>query len=133
MKRYFLLIFALCTLFVGCKHIETIVEKPVYVHDTTTAVSYHVDTVYTDRWHYIDRKGDTVRVTDSVTVYKARYVHDTVRDVVETPVTVTQTVTREVERPMRWWQKTLAWAGVVFLLIVVGSFVFMFLSLRGRV
>ena len=108
---------AICTL-TGCKGTRQIVERPVSIHDTLWQQYYSIDTVYTDHWHYIDRKGDTVWMVDSVIVYRAKYIHDTIREVQEIPVIKTEV--KEVEKPLKWYQKTLMYAGAFALLIGIG-------------
>lgn len=77
----FLLIWAIAliiiVMLVGCKQVQTVVEyRDHYVHDTTQVV----DSIYQDRVHYISVKGDTVFKTDSVFLYKYKYLD---RNVVE--------------------------------------------------
>ena len=77
----FLLIWAIAliiiVMLVGCKQVQTVVEyRDHYVHHTTQVV----DSIYQDRVHYISVKGDTVFKTDSVFLYKYKYLE---RNVVE--------------------------------------------------
>lgn len=60
---FVLLLFSLS----GCKQVQTVVQtRLVQVHDTTRLT----DSVYIDRHHYVQQKGDTVYITE--TVYKDR-------------------------------------------------------------
>ena len=103
----------------GCSR-KTAAPVVVPMHDTLWQQHYTVDTVYTDRWHYIDRKGDTVWLVDSVIVYRAKYVHDTVKEVSEVPVEVVRTETVEVERKLNMWQKMTMWLGHIAVFALAG-------------
>ena len=85
---------AICLLLASCKTVKTVVEyRDHYVHDTTQVV----DSIYQDRVHYIYTKGDTVFKTDSVFLYKYKYldrnVVEYVHDSVPYPVEVEKYVT----------------------------------------
>lgn len=115
----------------GCRSVKTItVEVPVPVHDTMYKVRELHDSTYVDRWHTVYQKGDTVydtkTVTKTVTITKT----DTAYKVVERPITVTQTETVEVEKPLRWWQKALMCAGVIFLVVVGSTFVLLEIKVK---
>lgn len=67
---------------VGCK--TTAVVAPV-VHNKDSVrveVRWKHDSIYTDRWHTITLKGDTIIMHDSIIfkVYKELQVHDTIID-----------------------------------------------------
>ena len=86
--------FAICILLASCKSVKTVVEyRDHYVHDTTQVV----DSIYQDRVHYIYQRGDTVFKTDSVFLYKYKYldrnVVEYVHDSVPYPVEVEKYVT----------------------------------------
>ena len=100
---FFVIVFALA----GCRSLKETAPVGVPTHDTLWQQHYSIDTVYTDRWHYIDRKGDTVWLVDSVTIYRAKYIRDTVREVSEVAVEVPVEVVREVERPLTFEQQLL--------------------------
>ncbi len=119
--RGFCSVVALCLLFTGCKCLKQTVEVPVYIHDTTKTVKEVHDSTYIDRWHTIYQNGDTVRIRDSIVMYKYLIKTDTAYKYVEVPVTTTVTETVEVKRPLSWWQKTFIWVGVISLIGVVVS------------
>ncbi len=100
----------------GCRTIKE--QVPVYIHDTTQVVSVRLDSVYVDRWHVEYRDGDTVRIRDSVLVYRYVLRTDTAVRVIERPVTVRETV--EVARPLTWWQRTQKTGFWVLLAAVAG-------------
>ena len=84
---------AICLLLASCKTVKPVVEyRDHYIHDTTQVV----DSVYQDRVHYIYTKGDTVFKTDSVFLYKYKYldrnVVEYVHDSVPYPVEVEKLV-----------------------------------------
>lgn len=113
-----LLMSAIC--FCGCKSWHKVVEVPVYIHDTAYTVKELHDSTYIDRWHTIYQNGDTVRMRDSIVMYRYLIKTDTAYKVVEKPVIVSKTETVEVKRPLRWWQKTFIGIGVVSLLVLLG-------------
>ena len=85
---------AICLLLASCKTVKPVVEyRDHYIHDTTQVV----DSVYQDRVHYIYQRGDTVFKTDSVFLYKYKYldrnVVEYVHDSVPYPVEVEKFVT----------------------------------------
>lgn len=113
-----LLMSAIC--FCGCKSWHKVVEVPVYIHDTAYTVKELHDSTYIDRWHTIYQNGDTVRMRDSIVMYRYLIKTDTAYKVVEKPVIVSKTETVEVKRPLSWWQKTFIGIGVVSLLALLG-------------
>jgi hypothetical protein len=75
------------TLFIKTERVDS-----VYKHDSIMVRSVG-DTVYFDRWHTL------YKVKESVdTIYKVKV------DSVAVPYRVTET--KEVEKPLTWWQKT---------------------------
>ena len=105
---------------VGCKATKVIEQVPVYIHDTTQTVRELHDSIYIDRWHTEYQKGDTIYITDEVTKMVTKIKIDTAYKYVEKPVTISKTETVEVEKPLRWWQKTLMGMGVVGLMGLMG-------------
>jgi hypothetical protein len=105
---------------VGCKATKVIEQVPVYIHDTTQTVRELHDSIYIDRWHTEYQKGDTIYITDEVTKIVTKIKIDTAYKYVEKPVTISKTETVEVEKPLRWWQKTLMGMGVVGLMGLIG-------------
>lgn len=105
---------------VGCKALNQTVEVPVFVHDTAYLAKEVHDSTFIDRWHTEYQKGDTIFVTDEVTKIVTKIVRDTAYKYVEKPVTISKTETVEVEKPLRWWQKTLMGMGVVGLMGLMG-------------
>ena len=99
---------------VGCKATRVIEQVPVEVHDTVYQKMVQRDSVFVDRWHSVEVKGDTVFVTNEVTKTDTAYRY------VERPITVTRTETVEVEKKLHWWQKGLMWMGVIGLVCLVG-------------
>ena len=116
----FVLIVAGALLLGGCKATRVIEQVPVEVHDTVYQKMVQRDSVFVDRWHSVEVKGDTVFVTNEVT--KTKYVTktDTAYRYIERPITVTRTETVEVEKRLHWWQKGLMWMGVIGVVCLVG-------------
>lgn len=109
-------ILALC--FSGCKTPQPLVQiQREYVHDTTLL---H-DSVYTDVWHTVVQRGDTVYKTDSVFLYRYKYLDKVQR--VEIRDSIPYKV--EVQVPVRqrnWYDRATSWGFwllfVAFLLAV---------------
>lgn len=108
-------ILALVACLAGCRTVRVIEQVPVEVHDTMYQKVVQRDSIYTDRWRTVEVKGDTVYVTDSHMSVTYRTITDTAYKYIEKPVTVTVEQIKEVEKPLRWWQKGLMWAGVLAL------------------
>ena len=100
---------AVITLLTGCKTQYLEVEKPVVVEHTSVqhhtdivrdtlimrdSVSHfiHGDTVIIERWH-------------NTTQINKWLVADTVRDTIPVITEVVRTETKEVEKPLNWWQR----------------------------
>ena len=86
------------------QHTTDIVRDTLIMRDSV----YHYvqgDTTVIERWHTLQNVNNVVRV-------------DTVREVREVPVTVRETVTKEVN-VLRWWQKGLMWAGGILMVALV--------------
>ncbi len=115
----FVLIVAGALLLGGCKATRVIEHVPVEVHDTVYQKMVQRDSVFVDRWHSVEVKGDTVFVTNEVTKTKVVTKTDTAYRYVERPITVTRTETVEVEKRLHWWQKGLMWMGVIGLVCLV--------------
>ena len=60
----------LCLLLAGCRTAKVIEQVPVEVHDTVYQKMVQRDSVFVDRWHSVEVKGDTVFVTNEVTKTK---------------------------------------------------------------
>lgn len=128
MKRCFtlwrFLIITVCVILLsGCKSLKQTVEVPVYVHDTAYLAKEVHDSIYIDRWHTIEVKGDTVFVTNEQITVKLRTITDTAYKYVEKPVTVTVEQIKEVEKPLTWWQKGLMWCGALGILTALAAVV----------
>lgn len=106
-------------LLVGCRSWRQTVEVPVYLHDTVRTVQVQHDSTYVDRWHTIYQKGDTIFVTNEVTKTKIVTKTDTAYKYVEKPVVVSKMETVEVEKPLRWWQRTLLYIGIGAVVLLV--------------
>ena len=124
---------ALCLMLTGCKTVKQTVEVPVYVHDTTYVAKEVHDSTYIDKWHTIYINGDTVRLHDSIVVYRYKVKTDTAYKYVEKPVTVTTTETVEVKKPLTWWQKTEIYGFWAFAVMLIGFIVWKFRKLIFKI
>jgi hypothetical protein len=107
---------AMITLCTGCKSVETVVVKEHHT-DTLKIVKHQRDSVWLHDSIHVTEKGDTIRIEKWHTKYIEKAVHDTLyqskRDSIPYPVEVT----KEVAAPLKWWQKTLMYLGVLTILI----------------
>lgn len=104
----------------SCKSVEYV---PVIQHET------HYDSIYFTKvqkdsvWLHdsisIEAKGDTVRiekwhtkyVTKIDTVVKYKSVTDSIPVPYEVP--------KYIDKPLKWWQKSLIWTGILALMVVI--------------
>ena len=116
----------------SCRSVNEITkEVPVPIHDTTYITKTQRDSTYIDRWHTEYVKGDTVFITNNQTTVKYRTVSDTAYKYIEKPVEVVVSQIKEVERPLRWWQKTMMWCGVCFILVLIGFGISLYVNMKG--
>ena len=137
--RYLMMACILLIVMSSCKSKQTVSEVAVPVesvsrhdsvaksHDTSREMSMKHDSVWIHDSICIDRSRDTLLIERWHTAWRERVRVDTLLrsrvdtiiitkvDSVAYPVTVRQTEIVEVERPLRWWEKTLMWIGVVAL------------------
>ena len=117
----FFLIFTILESLVGCRTVRVVEQVPVLVHDTLRLSQTLHDSIYIDHFREITQKNDTIYVTDSIAVIKYSLKTDTAYRYIERPVTVTHTEQVEVEKPLRWWQKTLMYTGAAALVILLAA------------
>lgn len=117
----FFLIFTILESLVSCRTVRVVEQVPVLVHDTLRLTQTLRDSVYIDHFREVTKMNDTIYVTDSVAVVKYSLKTDTAYRYIERPVTVAKTTTVEVEKPLRWWQKTLMYTGVAALVILLAA------------
>lgn len=113
----------------SCRSVNEIV-KEVPVHDTTYITKTQRDSTYIDRWHTEYIKGDTVWKKDSVLVVRWRDRNDTVRLYVEKPVEMEKIV--KVEKKLNFFQKTLMWCGVGFIIVLIGFGISLYIKLKKK-
>ena len=114
-----------CTLFLllmSCKTIEVVKEVPIPIEHTTETVKVDIvrDTLFRHDSVTTFIKGDTTIIERWHTLQDVNHYtkSDTVVEYREKPVTVTQTVTKEVNK-LKWWQKTLMWSGGILIAAIV--------------
>ena len=117
----FFLIFTILESLVGCRTVRVVEQVPVHVHDTLRLTQTLRDSIYIDHFREVTKKNDTIYITDSIAVIKYSLITDTAYRYIERPVTVTRTEQVEVEKPLRWWQKTLMYIGVAVLVILLAA------------
>ena len=89
------------------KHVETIPLETLR-HDTLYINKEHYDSIYIDNSHLIDRGGDTIVIKDTKTEYRFRFLRDTIYKtrIDSIPYEVTVIETKEIARPLTWYDKT---------------------------
>ena len=114
-------IVALLLLLSGCRTVRVVEQVPVHVHDTLRLTQTLRDSIFIDHFREVTKKADTIYITDSIAVIKYSLKTDTAYRYIERPVTVSKTETVEVEKPLRWWQKGLMWAGAIGIFIALAA------------
>ena len=117
----------LAAMAVSCRTIQT-VEVPVPVHDTTYITHNVHDSVWVENTTKEYVKGDTVYCYKTRVQYVERLRVDTLLTYKEKPVEVKVITTKYVEKQLAWWQKTLKYAGVFFLIGAVFFFVLLIIK-----
>lgn len=107
----FFLIFTILESLVGCRTVRVVEQVPVLVHDTLRLSQTLRDSIYIDHFRDVTQKGDTIYVTDSISVIKYSLKTDTAYRYIERPVPVTHTEQVEVEKPLNRLQKALIYTG----------------------
>lgn len=132
MKNRFFLILALLASFSSCRTARVVEQVPVLVHDTIRLTQTLRDSIYIDHFREVTKKNDTIYITDSIAVIKYSLITDTAYRYIERPVTVTRTERVEVEKPLRWWQKTLMYTGAAVLVTLLAAAVIWWVRRRHK-
>lgn len=109
-----LLASAICS---SCRTVRVVEQVPVLVHDTLRLSQTLRDSIYIDHFRDVTQKGDTVYVTDSISVIKYSLKTDTAYRYIERPVPVVRTEQMEVKKSLNWLQKTLIYTGGFVILL----------------
>jgi hypothetical protein len=117
---------------VSCRTVRVVEQVPVYVHDTLRLTQTLHDSIYIDHFREVTQMNDTIYITDEVTKTVTKIVTDTAYRYIEKPVTLTETETVEVAKPLRWWQKALMWSGVAALVALLAVLLAKFWQLFRR-
>lgn len=126
------LIFTILASFSSCRTVRVVEQVPVLVHDTLRLSQTLRDSIYIDHFREVTKKNDTIYVTDSVAVVKYSLITDTAYRYIEQPVTITRTEQVEVEKPIRWWQKTLMYTGAAALVVLLAAAVIWWVRRRYK-
>lgn len=115
----------------------------VFVHDTTKIKEVRYDSVerLVEKTVYVDTNGivhekEVEKLTRYIYMQDEQY--KSMESYYNSKVSKLEKKLKEkakveyVEKDLKWWQKTLMWLGVGFVFVVVGSFLFMYLNLKGR-
>lgn len=121
MKRLFLIVLLASAICSSCRTVRVVEQVPVHVHDTLRLTQTLRDSIFIDHFREVTKKADTVYITDSIAVIKYSLKTDTAYRYIERPVPVVRTEQVEVEKPLRWWQKGLMWAGAIGIFIALAA------------
>lgn len=69
------------------------------------------DSIYTDRWHVITTKGDTVYKHDSIIKYISKHIHDTLRLEYRDTINNVIVETKIESKPLNGWQRFIQGSG----------------------
>lgn len=106
--------------------VETINEKIVFKTDTLRQMTVRYDSIYLRDSVALIMRNDTVFLTkykDQVKyLYRTDTIHHTSTDsinvYIEKPVPYEVEKIVYVDKPLKWWQKTLMWMGVLVLILI---------------
>lgn len=132
MKRLFPIVLLASALCSSCRTVRVVEQVPVHVHDTLRLTQTLRDSIFIDHFREVTKKADTVYITDSIAVVKYSLITDTAYRYIERPVPVVRTEQVEVEKPLRWWQKGLMWAGLSAIIFLLLNAALWLLRLRRR-
>ena len=121
MKRLFPIVLLASAICSSCRTVRVVEQVPVHVHDTLRLTQTLRDSIFIDHFREVTKKADTIYITDSIAVIKYSLKTDTAYRYIERPVPVVRTEQVEVEKPLRWWQKGLMWAGAIGIFIALAS------------
>lgn len=123
MKRLLPIVLLASAICSSCRTVRVVEQVPVHVHDTLRLTQTLRDSIFIDHFREVTKKADTVYITDSIAVIKYSLNTDTAYRYIERPVPVVRTEQVEVEKPLRWWQKGLMWAGAIGIFIALAAVV----------
>ena len=91
------------------------VTVPEYHTDTLIVNKVQKDSIWVHDSVSVREKGDTVWIEKWHTKYAMKEVHDTtyIHKTDSMPMPYPVETIKEVEKPLKWWQETLMWAGVL--------------------
>lgn len=121
MKRLFPIVLLASAICSSCRTVRVVEQVPVHVHDTLRLTQTLRDSIYIDHFREVTKKADTIYITDSIAVVKYSLITDTAYRYIERPVPVVRTEQVETEKPLRWWQKGLMWAGAIGIFIALAA------------
>lgn len=106
--------------------VETVTENVVYRTDTLRQVVQRYDSIYIRDSVSLIHRNDTVFLTkwrDQLKyIYRTDTLYNTKADsiyaYIEKPVPYEVEKIVKVEKPLKWWQKTLMWMGVVAIIAI---------------
>lgn len=119
---FFAAILICCVLFCnGCKHTEYI-EKTDTLYVSKVDIQYveRVDSVWRDRWHTIEVKGDTIYQYDSIYYGGWHYIYDTI--ILTDTIYQSKEATEVVAKPQHHGEfiALLGIAALFIILVIVG-------------
>ena len=127
-----LILLLLCTL-IGCGAYRQTVSQTVRdVHtDTVYLTSLRYDSIHIIRDRQTDLTRDTVYLRDISIEYRYRRLRDTIRIVERDsiPYEVTVTETREITRPLTWFDRT---CRITFLIVLIAAIAWIWKRWRRR-
>lgn len=132
MKKLIIIIITACTL-IGCSSSKHSAIEPVrdVTRDSLVSSQIRYDSIYIDNWYCIEHRADTIYKERTRVEYRYRLLHDTIRlthrDSVPYPVTIVET--REITRPLTWFDQ-LTRACFWFLVGVVVIYIFRLIRIR---
>ena len=121
----FVIIILIALLIAGCKGSQHLAVTERITHDTCYISNVQYDSIYIDNLHFIDRASDTIVIRDRKTEFRYKFLCDTIKVVQRDsiPYEVTITETKEITRPLTWFDRVCRFT-FFFLLVVILCFIY---------
>jgi hypothetical protein len=113
-----ILVVLICLLFASCTKTEYITVEKVR-NDTTYINKVQRDSIYLHDSTFVKVAGDTVWIERWHTKWQNHVEHDTVYKARTDSVPVPYPVKEYIEKPLKGWQKTLMFLGVLSILMIL--------------
>lgn len=128
----FAVVIAVMLLLSSCRTVTEVVEVERVRTDTLYKTKTEKEYVYRHDSIYIHEQDGNVTTDRTITIYKDRAVHDTVRETIRDSIPVPVPVPEYVERELTWWQRTRMVIGDLSLIAILVAGTVIIIKKRTR-